>query len=130
MASCANRHHFSLLQHSFPFGFLQICEFANASPGPPTKVAYLRTKNLIFVILERRSVASFLLSCIGKCFSSRLQTLLISCWPHQEMFAIPLETGNEEKHQEDIRSLQQLGTLRYWTSDNIGQRPNNESGQQ
>ena len=29
---------------------------------------------------------SFLPSCIGKCFSARLQTLLISCWPQQEMF--------------------------------------------
>ena len=130
MASCANRHHFSLLQHSFPFGFLQICEFANASAGPPSKVAQVEQRTSYLSFQKEGLVVSFLLSCIGKCFSSRLQTLLISCWPHQEMFAIPLETGNEEKHQEDIWSLQQLGTLRYWTSDNIGQRPNNESGQQ
>ena len=38
--------------------------------------------------------------------------------------------GERGKHQEDIRSLQQLGTLRYWTSDISGQRPNNGSGQQ
>ena len=68
MASCANRRHFSLLQHSFPFWFLQICEFANASPGPPTKVAYLRTKNLIFVILERRSGSEFLAELYRKMF--------------------------------------------------------------
>ena len=68
MASCANSHHFSLLQHSFPFWFLQICEFANASAGPPTKVAYLRTKNLIFVILERRSSGEFLAELYRKMF--------------------------------------------------------------
>ena len=65
---------------------MQICEFANASPGPPTKVAYLKTKTLYLSFQKEGLVVSFLLSCIGKCFSARLQTLLISCWPQQEMF--------------------------------------------
>ena len=99
MASCANSHHFSLLQHSFPFWFVQICEFANASPGPPTKVAYLKTKNLIFVILERRSSGEFLAELYRKMFLRQTPdfvNFVLAAAGDVQMFAIPLETGNEE----------------------------------